>query len=48
MKRREFIILFGGVAVVYSLGQAAAQPDVLGIYNKAVNDFRSILSQRRA
>ncbi len=35
-----------------ALGQPAApakpQPDALNAYNKAVNDFRSILSQRRA
>src|SRR5882757_4672988 len=51
MKRREFVALVGGAAAVYpivTLGQPAAQPDALNTYNKAVNDFRSILSQRRA
>src|SRR5437762_8758156 len=51
MRRREFIILVGGAAAVYSivpLEQPAAQSDALNTYNKAVDDFRSILSARRA
>src|SRR6478672_367923 len=50
MRRREFIALVGGV-VAYSTvtqGQPAAQSDALNTYNRAVNDFKSILSQRRA
>jgi hypothetical protein len=51
MRRREFIALVGGAAAVYStahLEQPAAQPDARNTYDKAVNDFKSILSQRRA
>jgi hypothetical protein len=55
MRRREFIVLVGGAAVacpMVALGQPAApaksQPVVLDTYNKAVDSFRSILSQRRA
>jgi hypothetical protein len=51
MRRREFIALAGGAAAVYSispLGQPVAQPDALKTYDKAVSDFKSILSQRRA
>jgi hypothetical protein len=51
MKRREFIALSGSAAAAYpimALGQSAVQPEALSTYNKAVNDFRSILSRRRA
>jgi hypothetical protein len=51
MRRREFIILVGGAAAVYSIAaqeQSAAQSDALSTYDKAVNDFKSILSRRRA
>ena len=51
MKRREFIALIGSATAGYpivALGQPAAQTDALNTYNKAVNDFRSILGQRRA
>jgi hypothetical protein len=51
MRRREFITLAGCAAAVYPIGaqeQAAAQTDVLDTYEKAVSDFKSILSRRRA
>src|SRR4029077_6353983 len=51
MRRRAFIALIGGAAALYPIvspGQPAAQPNALNTYNKAVSDFRSILSQRRA
>jgi hypothetical protein len=51
MRRREFITLVGCAAAVYSIApqeQPAAQSDALNTYNKAVNDFKSILSRRRA
>jgi hypothetical protein len=51
MKRREFIAMIGGAAAGYpivALGQPAARSDALNTYNKAVDDFRSTLRQRRA
>jgi hypothetical protein len=49
MRRRDFFSLIGGAAVsVATLEQLAAQPDLLGTYNKALGDFRTILGQRRA
>jgi hypothetical protein len=51
MRRREFITLVGCAAAVYSIApqeQPAAQSDAFNTYNKAVNDFKSILSRRRA
>ncbi len=50
MKRRQFIAWVGGAAAV-SLAtstRVVAQPDLLGTYDKALGDFRSILGQRRA
>src|SRR5215470_12680116 len=45
-------IIAAGVGISPALGQPAAltasQADALNAYNKAVNDFKSILSQRRA
>jgi hypothetical protein len=51
MRRREFIILVGAAAAVFSMvmqQQSASQPDALGTYNNAANDFKSSLSRRRA
>ena len=51
MNRREFITHFGGAVAAYSIApqqRAAAQPNELGIYDRAVSDFRSILRRRRA
>jgi hypothetical protein len=51
MKRREFIALVGGIAAGYPIlaqGQPAAQPGALNTYSKAVDDFKSVLSRRRA
>src|SRR6185369_4820369 len=51
MKRRAFIALVGGAVAAASIAtptRLAAQPDLLGIYDKAVNDFKAILGQRRA
>ena len=51
MRRREFVALVGGVAALYPIvaqGQPAVQSDALNTYNKAVDDFKSILGQRRA
>jgi len=51
MRRRAFIALIGGAAALYPIvspGQPAAQPNALNTYNKAVSDFRSVLSERRA
>jgi hypothetical protein len=47
MRRRDFIGLFGCTLAVHAMpahGQSAA----LSSYNKAVDDFKSVLSQRRA
>src|SRR5712691_5382066 len=52
MRRRDFIIVLGAAAISPARGQPAAlmksPADALAAYNKAVNDFKSILSQRRA
>jgi len=55
MKRREFIALAGAAAVVplkAALAQTApltkAQSDALSAYEKAVDEFKSILNLRRA
>jgi hypothetical protein len=51
MRRREFIILMGGAAALYSIptrGQAATPSDALKTYSSAVDDFKSILNRRRA
>ena len=51
MKRRAFIALVGGAAAAASIATPtplAAQPDLLGTYDKAVSDFKSVLGQRRA
>jgi len=51
MRRRDFITLVGGAAAVFSIvmqERSAAQPDALGTYDKALNDFKSSLSRRRA
>jgi hypothetical protein len=56
LRRREFIVLFGGVVAALSFGAHAQQPtaltesqlDALNTYNNAVKDFEIILTQRRA
>jgi len=51
MRRRAFITLVGGLAALYPIvapGQPAAQSEALNTYNKAVDDFKSVLGQRRA
>jgi len=55
MRRREFISLVGFAVAAYPMvaqGQQAAltkaQSDALSAYDKAVDDFKSILSERRA
>ena len=51
MRRREFITLVAGVVALCSMAmpeQSAAQPDPLNAYNKAVDDFKAVLSRRRA
>jgi hypothetical protein len=51
MKRREFISGVGGAVAVYLMAtqqQPAAQSVALNTYDKAVSDFKSILSRRRA
>ena len=51
MRRRAFLTLVGGIAALYPVvaqGQPAAQSEALNTYNKAVDDFKSVLGQRRA
>jgi hypothetical protein len=47
MRRRDFIALIGCTAAVHPM-PAHGQPAALSSYNKAVDDFKSVLRQRRA